>query len=129
MALSKTIAGLIGPTLGAIGAAMLLNLGSFAEMVKQIAEDPGLIFLSGVPLLVAGIAILRVHNLWTGGWPVVVTVLGWLAVIGGLMRMFLPFRLAAMAAVLAQHTVLIAMMAIVVLLVGAFLSYKAYGRD
>jgi len=129
VALSKTIAGLIGPTLVAIGAAILLNLGSFAEMVKQIAEDPGLIFLSGVLLLVAGVAILRVHNLWAGGWPVVVTVLGWLAVVGGLMRMFLPFRLAAMAAVLGQHTVLIATMAIVVLLLGAFLSYKAYGRD
>jgi len=129
MAMSKTIAGLIGPTLVAIGAAILLNLGSFAEMVKQIAEDPGLIFLSGVLLLVAGIAILRVHNIWTGGWPVVVTVLGWLAVVGGLMRMFLPFRFAAIAAAMGQHTVLIATMAIVVLLVGAFLSYKAYGRD
>jgi hypothetical protein len=129
MASSKTIAGLIGPTLLALGAALLLNLGSFPEMAKQIGEDPGLIFVSGGLLLVAGIAILRVHNIWTGGWPVVVTVLGWLALVGGIIRMFFPFRAAAMAGIVGQHTGVIATAAIVMLLVGAFLSYKAYGRD
>jgi hypothetical protein len=129
MPTARTIAGLIGPTLLAIGAAMLLNLGSFPAMAKQIGEDPGLIFVSGVLLLVAGIAILRVHNIWTGGWPIVLTVLGWLAVVGGIIRMFFPFRAAALAATLGQRTGVIAAGAIVLLLVGAFLSYKAYSRD
>jgi hypothetical protein len=43
-----------------------------------------LIFLSGILLFVAGVAILRSHNVWTGGWPVVVTVLGWLALLDAL---------------------------------------------
>ncbi len=129
MSTSKTIAGLIGPTLLAIGAAILLNLGSFPAMAKQIGEDPGLIFLSGVLLLVTGIAVLRVHNIWTGGWPVVVTVLGWLAVLGGIIRMFFPYRVAALAGSVGQHTGVIATAAIVPLLVGAYLSYKAYSRD
>src|SRR5690242_14183385 len=32
-------------------------------------------------LFVAGLAIVRVHNVWVGGWPVLVTVLGWVAVL------------------------------------------------
>ena len=80
MKTSKTIAGLIGPTLVAIAASMLLNIGSFPALAEQVSRDPALIFVSGILLFVAGLAIVRVHNRWTDGWPVLVTVLGWLAV-------------------------------------------------
>jgi hypothetical protein len=126
---SKAIAGLIGPTLVAIATALLLNLGSFPAMAEQVARDPALIFLSGILLFVAGLAILRVHNIWSGGWPVLVTVLGWLALLGGLARMFLPMRLASVAAQIGQSRTLIAGSAVVLLLVGGFLSFKAYSRD
>jgi hypothetical protein len=47
MATTKMIAGLMGPTLLAIGIAMLVNARHFPEMAKQIGNDPGLIFVSG----------------------------------------------------------------------------------
>src|SRR5260370_27509080 len=84
MTTSKTIAGLIGPTLVAIAAGMLLNFGSFPTLAELVSRDPALIFVSGILLFVAGLAIVRVHNRWTNGWPVLVTVLGWLFVLGGL---------------------------------------------
>ena len=90
MTTSKTIAGLIGPTLVAIAASMLLNIGSFPALAEQVSRDPALIFVSGILLFVAGLAIVRVHNRWTNGWPVLVTVLGWLFVLGGLARMLFP---------------------------------------
>ena len=62
----EMIAGLMGPTLLAIGIAMLVNARHFPEMAKQIGNDPGLIFVSGILLLVAGLAIVRVHNVWSG---------------------------------------------------------------
>jgi cytochrome bd-type quinol oxidase subunit 2 len=92
MTTSKTIAGLIGPTLVAIAAGMLLNIGSLPTLAEQVSRDPALIFVSGILLFVAGLAIVRVHNRWTNGWPVLVTVLGWLAVLGGLARMLFPNR-------------------------------------
>ena len=65
MTTSKTIAGLIGPTLVAIAAGMLLNIGSFPELAEQVSRDPALIFVSGILLFVAGLAIVRVHDRWT----------------------------------------------------------------
>jgi hypothetical protein len=126
---SKMIAGLIGPTLIAIAVALFLNLGSFPAIVEQVSRDPALIFVYGVILFVAGLAIVRAHNIWSGGWPVLVTVLGWLAVLGGLARMFFPMRLAGLAAQFAQSRGLIAGCAVVLLLIGGFLSFKAYSRD
>jgi hypothetical protein len=129
MTRSKMIAGLMGPTLVAIAAAMLLNSASFPELVEKISRDPGVIFLSGILLFVAGLAIVRAHNIWAGGWPVLVTVLGWLAILSGLVRMLFPTRLAAIAAAVAQRPGGIVAGAVVLLVVGAFLSFKAYSRD
>jgi hypothetical protein len=126
MTTSKTIAGLIGPTLAAIALGMLFNLASFPALAEQVSREPALIFLSGVLLFVAGLAIVRVHNVWSGGWPVLVTILGWLAVVGGLIRILLPTRLAEIAAGFGQNTGLITASGIVLLVIGAFLSFKAY---
>ena len=90
MRTSKTIAGLIGPTLVAVAVAVVLNLGSFPALAEQVSRDPALILLSGILLFVAGLAIVRAHNIWAGGWPVLVTVFGWLILLGGLARMLFP---------------------------------------
>jgi hypothetical protein len=126
---SKTIAGLIGPTLVALAAAMLLNFSSVPALAEQISRDAGLIFLSGILLFVAGLAIVRTHNIWAGGWPVLVTVLGWLAVLGGLFRVLFPTRFAAMAAAVGQSSGWLIAWAVVFLVLGAFLTFKGYSRD
>ena len=126
MTISKTIAGLIGPTLIVLAAALLINLHSISALVEAVSHDPALVLLSGVLSFVAGLAIVRVHNHWVGDWAVLVTILGWLLLIGGLIRMLFPIWLAGMAASFGQRTGFIGGEAVVLLLIGAFLSYKAY---
>jgi hypothetical protein len=70
-----------------------------------------------------------VHNHWAADWAVLVTIFGWLLLIGGLIRMLFPIWLAGMAAALSQNTGLIVEEAVVFLVIGAFLSYKAYMRS
>ena len=69
MAPTRLIAGLTGPLMVAMGIAMLLNRQMFPEMITQVAQNYAIIFLSGALSLLAGVAIVRVHNVWTGGWP------------------------------------------------------------
>jgi hypothetical protein len=126
---SRLIAGFIGPLLAAIGIAMLVNRSLFPAMIAQLAQSYGLIFLSGILSLLAGIAIVRVHNVWSGGWRIVVTLFGWLAIAGGLARMWAPQLAAPIADTFAAGTTGFLMGGIVVLALGAFLSYKAYGPE
>jgi hypothetical protein len=67
---------LIGPTLVVVAAALLLNLGSFPALAQQVSREPALLLLSGILLFVSGLAIVRAHNVWTGGWAVLVTAIG-----------------------------------------------------
>lgn len=128
MAPTRLIAGLTGPLMIAMGIAMLLNRQMFPEMVTQLAQNYAIIFLSGILSLLAGVAIVRVHNVWTGGWPVIITILGWLLIVGGLARMWFPHRASEIAASFGENPTFLLVAGVVILALGAFLSFKAYGE-
>ncbi len=129
MSTSKTIAALLGPTLVASGAMVLANLDAMPTLIEGMAQSPMLVVLAGYAAFVPGLAIVYFHNRWTG-WPVVVTVMGWLSLIVGLIRMIFPMQIAAMASKLAPAPggAFIAI-GVVFLLIGGFLTFKAYRRD
>jgi len=130
MSTSKTIAALLGPTLVATAAMVLANLEAMPTLIEGMAQSPMLVVLAGYAAFAPGLAIVYFHNRWTGGWPVVVTVMGWLSLVIGLIRMIFPMQIAAIASKFgpASDGALIAI-AVVFLLIGAFLSFKAYVRD
>ena len=125
---SKLIAGLMGPTLVAIALSTLLKFNSIPEWTELLSRDPALVLLSGVLSFVAGLAIVRVHNIWTLDWPVLVTILGWLAIITGLVRILFPERLAETATDLGDRPGLIIGLSAANLVIGGFLSFKGYSR-
>ena len=47
-------------------------------------------YLDGALLIVGGLSIVRVHNRWARGWPLLTTLAGWSALLLGLGRMFAP---------------------------------------
>jgi hypothetical protein len=129
METSKTIAGLMGPTFVAVGAGLLLNLGSISAVLEPLSRDPALVLIYGIFLFVGGLAIVRFHNRWEANWSVLVTILGWLLAVGGLARILFPLKFAAATGDIAKSSSMMGVVAVVVLAVGAFLSFKAYARS
>ena len=66
---SKRIAGLVGPTIVAMTASEL----ALVQPHLYDAQIPPVVYLSGTLMFVAGLAIIRVHNVWTRNWTVLVT--------------------------------------------------------
>jgi len=128
MTTSKMLAALIGPTLVAMAIGMLLHISALPAFIEGSSRDPAVILLSGAITFVAGLAMVRFHNVWKG-WPTVVTIVGWLAVLGGLVRILFPLQLAAIAARVAHHSSLLVVGFIVWLAVGGFLAFKGYSRS
>ncbi|WP_224362902.1 hypothetical protein [Hyalangium versicolor] len=81
---SRSLAGLLGPTLLALGLTEAFNMDIYA------AQTAPVVYLNGTLLFVAGLAIVRAHNVWSFNWRCLVTVLGWLALALGLYRMVAP---------------------------------------
>ncbi len=130
MATSKTIAALLGPTLVATAVMVLANLEAMPDLVEGMSRIPMLIVLSGYAAFVPGLAIVYFHNRWTGGWPVLVTLFGWLSLIVGLIRMLFPVQLAGIITnVIPSLPIVLPAIGMVFLLLGGLLSFKAYGRE
>jgi putative exporter of polyketide antibiotics len=73
-----------------IALSMMLHKQAVVEMVAGLLRDPSMMFMAGVLALVAGLAMVLAHNIWSGGaLQVVVTILGWLTLLKGLMFLLL----------------------------------------
>lgn len=90
METSILIAKLIGPLLLVAGLSILINPRGLRDMAGEFLASRALIFLAGVLALLAGLAIVNTHNVWTLGWPVIITIFGWVSVFGGVIRMAFP---------------------------------------
>lgn len=116
MTTSYRLAGLIGPTLLVMVISEWINLHIWSVSLAPI------VYLNGTLLFVAGLAIVREHNNWTGDWRLLITLVGWVTLLAGLFRMFLPT-----ANQLEASSLTYSLLAFL-LSVGVFLTYKAYGR-
>ena len=113
---SRRLAGLIGPTVVVLSLSETMNFGIWADNIPPVT------YLNGSLLFVAGLSIVRTHNRWSAGWPVMVTLAGWVGIMGGLFRMFAPEARQA-----SPSTATFAAMA-ALCAVGLVLTLKAYGR-
>jgi hypothetical protein len=92
MATSIFLARLIGPVMALVGVSVLANEAAFRKLAQEFLRSPALIFLSGMILMPAGLAVVLSHNVWVANWTVIITLLGCIAVINGAVRVFAPDR-------------------------------------
>jgi hypothetical protein len=63
------------------------------ETMTAMIQTPPVLLLAGIIALVAGLAMVLGHNVWSGGaLPVIVTLVAWITLIRGLLILFLPPR-------------------------------------
>lgn len=115
---SKSIAGIVGPTLIVM---VLSELKIWNPTLYETQIVP-LVYISGLLLFVAGISIVRSHNIWVVGWQTSVTIIGWLAILLGLIRLFFPHVYKAQF----KNNDLVLIIEVLLILLGAYLTYKAY---
>ena len=121
------IARLVGPVFVAVGLGILLNGTFYTALILEAVHSPTLIYFSGLLALVPGLAILNVHRTWSG-WPVIVTIVGWLMVIGGAFRLVLPATTATLAGDIYTKAAVLLTIAIIMVVVGAYLCFEGYRR-
>jgi hypothetical protein len=128
MPTSTYLAKLIGPVLLAVGAGMLVDRDGHRSMAREFLGSRAMIYIAGLLALVPGLAIVLSHNVWAADWRVVITVLGWLAVIGGALRILVPRQVTRIGErmIAAPNTMLYG--GVVTLALGAILCFFGYVR-
>ena len=121
---SRYLAGLIGPTMIALAGMALFNRSNLPAMLD--APDSALVVIvTGAISFVAGIAILHAHRVWRG-WPLIITLVGVMAVVGGLARLWAPGLAVSGAKCALAYPAALPIAAVVMVALGLFLTWQGY---
>ena len=129
MPTSIFLAKLMGPIFVAVGIGVLANVAVYRKLAEEFLKSHALIYLSGLLTMTAGMAIVLSHNVWTFElWRDIITLIGWLAAIGGAVRIVMPQGTQKFGRRFLKHPQGMIIAAAIWLAVGAVLCFFGYFR-
>ncbi len=73
-----------------VGLAMIFHRKYYLEAAAEMLEHKGLSFFTAIFTLTLGILLVLFHNIWDEVWAIVISVLAWLTLLKGMVRLFFP---------------------------------------
>jgi uncharacterized protein YjeT (DUF2065 family) len=126
MQTSLFLARLIGPVFLVIGVSIAADRTGFQAIAKEFLKSRALIYIAGLLALVPGLAIVLTHNVWVADWRVLITLLGWLSIIGGLFRVMFPQKVMTLGKAATKNPNTMLFSAGFMLVLGAILTFYGY---
>ena len=120
------LAQLLGPFFLVLGIGMAATPQAWRAMAEEFLDSRALIFLAGLFAFLPGLAIVLTHNVWVFDWRVIVTIFGWLGLLGGTFRLLFPAQVKAIGLAMLEHTEWLRGGGIAVTVLGAVLAYFGF---
>lgn len=124
------LAAVIGPLMLVMGLAALFHGDRLVKMETEIRKSPALLFLWGFVTLLLGVLVTLYHNFWDTGLEMLVSAIGWIMVVKGVILMLMPeFAENISKAMLSDKGGVKTFMSVWGIIVGAlglYMSYLAY---
>jgi hypothetical protein len=118
---------LIGLVALIVAVPMVLDKSSMVATFGLLVEDRGLMLVLGIASVVAGAAIVLLHNVWNRGlWPLIVTLCGWALLMRGVLILFLPADVLSSLLTTLHVADYFYAYAIVPMLIGAYLCLRGF---
>jgi len=125
MTSSTYLALLFGTYIVAVSIPMIWSQKRLVEMMEDFIDNPPLIFLTGVLVLIGGISVIYFHNIWTADWRSLITLFGWVAAIEGVLLIIIPAPLIRFAKSILTKSPLISVLGFAYLALSAFFISRA----
>jgi hypothetical protein len=90
MNVSIAITQFLGILYAGVGLSVLIDRKNISAAIREIIRNPGTLWLWGFITLTIGAVFIVTNNIWTSGWPLFITIVGWSALIKGLYILIFP---------------------------------------
>ena len=90
MQLSKLIAKMAAVIYLSASVGVFFRPDYYRKIADDLFSNAALTYLSGFITVVIGFLIVHYHNRWTKNWTVLITLLGWLALLKGILLIAFP---------------------------------------
>jgi len=126
MDISLYFAKAIGLYLFVVGLVLLLNAKRVKPLIMDLFKSPPLLFVGGFVALILGTFIVSAHNIWEADWKIIITLVGWAALIKGTVLVLFPQPLVTLSQKWVKNNVTYYATGIFVLLMGLYLISIGY---
>ncbi len=123
---AEIIARILGPLYVISGIGMLVSTDSYRNMIGEFWANPVFACLGGFFATGGGLVILAFHSNWATDWTLLITLIGWIAVVKGALLLVMP-RLFEPISRIFETSGRLRAWAIAPLLLGGLLSVLGYG--
>ncbi len=110
----------------AVGIGILINPGFYKKLFEDFIENAAVLYLGGITALVVGYLILAFHNTWTKDISVIITIVGWLALIKGILILIRPKIMIALSKAMVQKEGILKIEAIAVIILGLAFAFLGF---
>ena len=125
METSILIAKIIGIIYLSFGLGILINTKLYQKLLEQLLIDPSIRILGGVMAIIIGILILEYHNVWEANWTIVISIIGWIALIKGILLLTFPKFITIVKPIFDSEKSL-RVLAVLVILIGIVFAYLGF---
>lgn len=119
------LATVIGWYMVTFGLLILLRSEHVKSVIADVMGQRGLFFILAVITLILGLLMVASHNVWVMAWPVAVTIICWLVLISGVLRLFMPDA-QKWGKSFSQEPMRLKIAAVVFLIYGGYLLFNVY---
>jgi len=109
-----------------IGIGLLINTKYYKKMIKDFSESKSVLFLSGFLSLIAGYFIVTNYNYWAWDWSVIVTLVGWGALIKGVILLIMPKMMIKISKYFTDHNGLMVFEGVIATILGTLITYVSF---
>lgn len=127
MNLSIFLAKVLGIYFLVVGLAILFNLRRTTSIIYGVIQNPSLQLIFGIVTSTIGILLVVSHNIWIRDWPVIITIIGWLILIKGVLNLISPNIASALARPFIQSRASRTFSALISLAIGLYLCFEGFG--
>ena len=117
---------LLGPAFVVVGVALLLRPQRFRVILREFIGNATWLYWAGFVGLLAGLALMLTHNVWTLDWRRLITLIGWVTLVRALITIFQPEWIVRAGNVILERQIFFLVAAVLDLIIGAVLSYFGY---
>ncbi len=103
---------------------IIIHRKHLQKIIDDFSGNLALIYLSGFFHLIFGVLIIVIHNVWVADWRVLITIIGWLGIIKGLTRLYIPEKLPKLIKIFTEKTLIF--WCVVFTLIGLYLTYIGF---
>ena len=110
----------------AVGIGIMMNCDFYKKLFGDVTENTSAMFFGGIAALVIGFLLVTFHNIWEMDWHVIITVVGWMALIKGILILVCPKIMTALTKLMINKEIALKIMSVFVIVLGLLFSFLGF---